>query len=570
MRPVALVLFAAWALPARAADPSLAAYSADGSRLLWALQLTDTHIDTFLNGNEEDRLRWALSEGVVAIQPDFVVVTGDTTDGTNGILYSGANQGEWDLYRSIVDGAGMNDPDYYFDLPGNHDAYGDGGLALFRQNSVQGSATGRTQAEWRVDRPWGSTCFVGVATPQEQGQPWPLDPTELTPAELAETEAFLAGNPECRVTVAFGHHDAREAKGGDAFAALCHTYGIGHYLHGHTHDYALSFQDGGPLVLRTDSLGQGGDHQVTVLALDHDTFAWETVAADDPWPLAVATAPVRGRFQTGSSWGNPEYLELPWAPPVPRGCTEAPVRVLLFDAAPVSAATFRLDEGPWIDLVQRQDVPAQWRGRFDASSLAGGWHTLAIRATGSKERSFEVPVRLVDGPCELGDEDPDGGPPLVPDTSEEPLPEAAVEVVEELEVAPDAMEPVAEVQIAEARPDVPADSGGDPEAPEAGPPDDAPAVPHPEGNDTPGEPGKEVDLGRDLGPDADPDVPADADGSYEGTLQRPAGSSTGSGCAAAASPSDRSASLLTLLAVLAIVRRRARGYGTCTSCTSRS
>ncbi len=524
MRPIVLLTLLVFALPVRAADPSLATYSADGSRLLWLLQLTDSHIDTFLNGGEEDRLRWAVSDGVATVQPDFVVLTGDVTDGTNGLLYSGANDAEWQLYRSIVDPAGLNDPDYFFDLPGNHDAYGDDGLALYRKYSVQGSATGRTQAEWRLDRPWGSTCFVAVATAQEEGKGWPADPTLLSPAELAETETFLAGNPDCRVTLAFGHHDAREVGGGDGFRALCQAHGIGHYVHGHEHDYQASYDGLSPLVLRTDSLGQGGDHQLTVLAVDHDTVSWESVGANDPWPLIVVTAPARGRFQTGSSWGNPEYLDLPYAPPVPRACEQAPVRVLIFDPQAIASAAFRLDDGPWHDLTQRQDVPAAWRGRFDATALAAGWHTLTVKAAGSKERAFDVQVRLVDAPCDVGDEDPDGGSVVEPEP--EVPPEPVVEVVAEpvVEVVPETS-PEASVEASvEVVDEVAADAVGpeDPGLPGVDAGSDGAGAPEAAGDDH-AAPGKDVAVH----PAADASADTSADG-HLGTQPRPDDDADGS------------------------------------------
>jgi len=69
-------------------------------------------------GGEEDRFRWILEEGVSTIDPWFVVNTGDVTDGTNGVFYTGHVEGEWISYRAILDAAGMT-PDAYFDVPGN-------------------------------------------------------------------------------------------------------------------------------------------------------------------------------------------------------------------------------------------------------------------------------------------------------------------------------------------------------------------------------------------------------------------------------------------------------------------
>jgi len=578
VRATVLLVMLALALPARAADPSLATYSADGSRLLWVLQITDSHIDTFLGAGEEERLAWALSEAFFTIQPDAFVNTGDVTDGTNGILYSGANEGEWQLYRSLVDQAGLNDLALYVDLVGNHDAYGDDGLALYRHYSVVGSATGRTQAEWRVDRPWGSTCFVGVATPQEEGKAWPADPAELTAAELAETEAFLTGNPECRLTLAFGHHDALRAdavEGAEAFSALCQAHGIGHYAHGHEHDLMVSVGGDQVTRFRLDSLGQGGGDNVAVHAVDHDVVSFGTTSATDPWPLIVVTAPARGRFQTGSSWGNPEYVELPYAPAVPASCAAAPVRALVFDAGEVSKAVFRWDEGAWSDLARRQDVPVQWRGSFDATALGVGWHTLTVRATGTKERSASVDVRVVDGSCELGDEDLDG-PPLA-----EPEPEAAAE--SSPEALPEAVPEVAPEAVPEAVPEGVAELA----APERiGEVRDELAVPEPDAEVVPGADTGALEAAADTTPSAKdasalPDTLGGADGAAEtadvalGTKPRPEGTGSRSSCAVDARGDAGGAGAL-LLAGLAVVvgtrrkRETRRGQGTVISYTPRS
>ena len=551
-RPLLSVLLSAlllMPLGARAADPSLAAYRADGSRVLWFMQITDTHIDSsFLGQHEEEYLAWALSEGFYTVQPDFMVVTGDLVDGSNGLVYNGPYEDEWTLYRALVEEAGMTDPSLYIDLPGNHDAYSDGGLTHYLQYSTLGSVTGRTQAGWRVDRAFGATCFFGLATPGNDGAPWPQDHATLTAGELAELEDFLSGNPECRVSVTFGHHDVTVEGGASTFKAMAEAYGVGHYIHGHDHDLNVAV-DGDLVILRTDSLGQGSDHNVTVFALDHDTLSFGSVGADDPWPLAVITAPVHGEYEIWQRdvWGDDwaESAELPHAPPVPTGCEAAPVRVLAFDPQGVSAAHFRVDGSPWHGLDPREDNPHQWRGHFDASAFPPGWHDLSVEIIASKTRTVSARVRFVDAPCDVGEEDDDPGP----------LPEAPdVEVVEPEVDEPDAQD--SEV----IAPDVvePEIMGPDSGAPDVEPLEsDAGAAPSDDTHSA------DASKGPDQAATADAVTPGDDEDAtpdgWLGTKPRPEGEGAGGGgCSLGDARRGAGPSMLLLLALALFPSRRRR------------
>jgi hypothetical protein len=107
----------------RAGVPRGAYYGPDGSRLLWFMILSDTHIGTS-GSTDSDNLQWAVTTAKATINPSFIVVTGDLTDSTNGNwlgIPNGPYQAEWDQYKSILSSAGVTAANY-FDLPGNHDA----------------------------------------------------------------------------------------------------------------------------------------------------------------------------------------------------------------------------------------------------------------------------------------------------------------------------------------------------------------------------------------------------------------------------------------------------------------
>ena len=79
-----------------------------------------------------------MTEARQVINPQFIVNTRRPVDSTNGgIIPDGPYQEEWDAYRQILVDAGMN-PDFYYDMPGNHDAYNDKTFAYYHANSIQG------------------------------------------------------------------------------------------------------------------------------------------------------------------------------------------------------------------------------------------------------------------------------------------------------------------------------------------------------------------------------------------------------------------------------------------------
>ena len=152
-------------------------YHPNADRLFWFMILSDTHIgaDSY---QRAENLTWAVTQARQVIAPQFIVNTGDLTDSTNGgIIPNGPYQDEWDAYRQILEDAGMNSS-FYYDMPGNHDAYNDETFAYYRANSIQGRATGTTQPSWTRQFPYGSYHFLGVCTPGNDGATfsiWPWD-----------------------------------------------------------------------------------------------------------------------------------------------------------------------------------------------------------------------------------------------------------------------------------------------------------------------------------------------------------------------------------------------------------
>jgi hypothetical protein len=431
---------------ARASDPSSARYGDDPSKVLWFLHLTDTHIDTSYYAGEELRLEWALTTVLDVINPWFVVVTGDLTDASNGLIPGwGPQEDEWQAYRGIVDRSGMT-YDFYYDIPGNHDAFSDGGLSSYLDHSLQGSVTHTTQPDWRLDLPFGSYHFVTVATPDNRGYVDPFDTPEITSAEYDEIAAKLAANADSTLTLAFGHHDYESADGGGGLDELLSSYGVGYYFHGHNHDYRARVTGHNVLIQRVDSLGKGETNNICVHAVDDNAWAHACVPDADPWPIAVISAPVDARL------GEDDDVDNPYAVSVPTTCEAAPLRALVFDPVAIGTVTAWWDSGDVTPFTRSAAIPEQWTASFDAREFSAGVHTLTVEIIGSRTRDVSIQVLFADRPCDVHVPPPEEDAPEPVETAEE-TPEAESPV----DTAPDQADETAPETVSDAVPDAPDD-----------------------------------------------------------------------------------------------------------------
>jgi hypothetical protein len=364
------------------------------------------------------------------------VNTGDLVDGTDGINYLASPvEAEWIMYQGFLDAAGMS-ADYYFDVIGNHDAYGDENAAHYLGWSMQGQAQGTTQPQWRLDLPFGSYHFLGLATTCNDWLPWWNDNMEITDVEYNELTANLDANADANLTIALGHHDyivsraGQSVIGGTGVDDLFVDYGVPYYIHGHEHDYHCRLSEGGVVIQRVASMGQSTTSNFCVHAVDSDCISHAcTAAGGEAWPLIVVTAPVDARL------GTDDEVDNPYAPGVPSTCTAAPIRALVFDETDPTTVTFYWDSGLTGGMSRSGTMPEQWLGTFDATGLGPGLHTLTVEAIGSRTRETAIQVLLEDRECDLTT------PPVDDDGAEEPV-EPLPETADTAEVVPDASEDV--------------------------------------------------------------------------------------------------------------------------------
>jgi hypothetical protein len=375
-------------------------YYPSADRLFWFMILSDTHIGT--DSTAADNLAWAVGPARQVIAPQFIVNCGDLCDSTNGgAIPNGPYKAEWDTYRQILVNAGMT-PDFYYDMPGNHDQYNDRTLSYYRFNSIQGVATGKTQPAWTRQFSYGSYHFKGACTPGNDGASFSFsaednfgDHAGLDDIELADIDSDLSSHTDAQLTLIFGHHpfepyysspfDTGLTYGLPSFMEMIEEYLIPFYGFGHTHNYRESFRTSfyyktfstpGIYYMNFASLGKTSlvtdDTRYAVMAIDGNGLSL-VPAQPGVWPVVMITAPVDRSLGTSP---NPYTYEIPQK-------SNNPIRALVFDANPVSQVQFSIDGSPvWQDMQRIAGTPI-WEGQWNAATAAAGAHTIAVRAQGT-------------------------------------------------------------------------------------------------------------------------------------------------------------------------------------------
>ena len=405
LRPIAQIAALVLALvqPAGAGDPHAAYYCPETDQVMWFIHASDVHVGTG-GSTDTGNLNWLVTTARQVIDPSFIVVSGDLTDSTNGnwLGYpNGPYQAEWDAYKGILGNAGM-DAGFYFDLPGNHDAYNDPSFAYYRANAVQGRANDSTQMSWTRTGPWGKYHFLGVSTPDNTGAAfslfWPYgDYAGLDDGERAFIGGALQSHADARLTFVFGHHplaatgndaDTYLYYGRDEFVALLDTHRASQYGYGHTHASSQQFYGAnmaeGMFYFNVAALGKDSPNAYTVTAIDCHGLASVTQNVGT-WPVVLITAPVDRSLGGGVN---------PYAYEVPNSAVN-PIRALVLDPNPVAQVQFRIDDGSLQPMTVVAGNGRLWQGVWDASALAEGVHRIdVVAATASGTRTHSVTTYL--------------------------------------------------------------------------------------------------------------------------------------------------------------------------------
>lgn len=410
----------------QAGNPHGATYCSDNDKLFWFLQISDIHMGT-RGSQDSQNLQWIVNEAKNIINPTFIVASGDLTDSTDGNILgwpNGPYQAEWDEYKSILNSAGVT-PSFYYDIPGNHDAYNDQYFEYYLANSIQGQATGKTQISWTRTFSYGKYHFIGVNTADNSGDPfslsWPWgDYAGLDPNELSFIYSELEQNQDAELTLIFGHHPVTDTGysddtwlyyGQESFVNYLDSYGASLYGYGHTHrfeeniftgnDYTGYMAGDGVYYFNIASIGKSSENQYSIIAVDCNGISTVTENVNN-WPAVLITAPLDKYVGTVV----PPVVN-PYAYSVPNSSTN-PIRALVFDSNTVTLVQYRIDEaGQWNAMTQVVDNPHLWEGVWDASALSGGNHTIEVQATSNSGTRTDFITVEVEG-CSTDSDCDDG------------------------------------------------------------------------------------------------------------------------------------------------------------------
>jgi hypothetical protein len=379
-------------VPARAIDPFGARYLEDTDEMFWFLQISDSHVgEDWLYGSQDtDNLDYVVGETVDAVLPEFVVLTGDIVDATNGLWIPIMQyQSEWDEYRSVIDAWGM-DVTFFHDVSGNHDTYTDAGATHYVGNSLTGQFTGTWHDSWVHAFPFGDYLFVCLNTADTDGSTPGLDSEGLEQGELDFFEDALTSWSSAHLAFVFTHHPRWSFDYGESeMLDLLADHQVSLWGNGHSHDYDLEWRDA-TLHFNLDSLGRSESNNLGVFAVDHDGVAARGVDIGT-WPIVLATAP------TDTSLGGTN----PYSYPVSAYQMANPVRALVFDPGTVVSVAFEVDGAADYPMVEV--APDVWQGEWDCSAETTGLHEITVWATstsGTQSHTIEVEVAITE--CDDG------------------------------------------------------------------------------------------------------------------------------------------------------------------------
>jgi len=382
-----------------AAAPSSAHLARDATGIFWFMHVSDLHTSCQWDPTDESKnIAFALGPAVQVIKPWFLVATGDLVDGSpNGLPTLGQSQQEWDEYKALYQAAGMT-PDFYFDLPGNHDGYGDIGYHYYLANSLHGSTRHTTYVSWNVDTPLGTYYFFGFSSAGVGSGAISEDPKFLDD-QVAAFQDGLIQNADAQLVFVLAHHRITQPANSAPVIDALSGVGGGFYIHGHVHEYD-EYTDGDPSIVacEVDSLGQKETNNIAVGAVDHNAFIYRVTSTKTPWPLVMITAPVSATLRNG----EPN----PYAYTVCNERKDTPVRALVFGDGPTTAVAVQIDTLPAKAMTEQQ--PNVWAAEVDTTPLSAGLHDVTVSVTvGGKAGFDKVVAQFVDGPCDpLPDDSP--------------------------------------------------------------------------------------------------------------------------------------------------------------------
>lgn len=410
---------------AEAAHPEGARHARGADGVFWFMHISDTHIGANLieGPKAKEHLQFALGEAVSVIKPAFVWNTGDLEDGSGkvglggtGIPTSGQSQTQWDWYKDIYTAAGMK-VGFYFDLPGNHDAYGDDGLSFYLANSLWGSTQHKTWMDFTVTTKLGDYRFFGLNSTNNYFKPLSNCCPGFLDSEIAELDAWLQKNADAKLVFVAAHH-ALDGNGSEPTAKADQVRALlkahkAFYIHGDVHEYKEYLDSGEIVVNEIGSLGKGDTNNIGVAAVDHDALVYRATDVEGAWPVAMITTPVATKLRDEGA--------NPYAYSVCKDRKDNPFRALSFSFTPPTKVALKVGSLPEVAMKPAKGsfdfaFPV-WEAEVDTQALAAGPVDVSVRVEADgASNTHKISTTFAAGPCAplpsgVPEPPPDAGPP---------------------------------------------------------------------------------------------------------------------------------------------------------------
>ncbi len=231
---------------------------------------------------------------------------------------------------------------FYYDLPGNHDVYGDEGSTFYLKNSLWGAATKKTWMDFAVETKTGDYRFFGLNSTNDYFKPLSNCCPGFIDSQIAELDSFLTKNTAAKLVFVAAHHaldgnGSEPTANADKVRALLKVHKA-FYLHGDVHAYEEYLDSESIVVNQIGSLGKGSTNNLGVGVVDHDAFVYRATGTDNAWPLAILTTPPSEALR--DSGRNP------YAYAVCKDRPNNPFRALSFSFTPPTRVTVKVGHLP--------------------------------------------------------------------------------------------------------------------------------------------------------------------------------------------------------------------------------
>ena len=258
------------------------------------VQVTDIHQSRGSGSGKGEYANWFKSLEYIyeVIQPDFVITTGDLTDGEA----KGQSQLDWDDYLNAIVDAGFTS-DNYHDLPGNHDGHGDTNFNYYLNNSI----SGEIMHSWTMTRGQYEYAFMTVQTAYSgsmEGQ-FSQEAYDWTLAELQLVN-------DATHIFAFAHHNSVIVPDAGLLgpSGLLATYDVTAFVAGHRHfDQESTFE--GTRFIKTANHYKGmpfsDDGWMRIFVLTDQTWSCAPMYVVDKGPQVIITSPQDKRLAVNRS-----------------------------------------------------------------------------------------------------------------------------------------------------------------------------------------------------------------------------------------------------------------------------